>query len=88
MEIERYRVSPSKAHRADKGSSRLDSFIKTLEKERDYYRDECDILNAMIRKGGRSARSPSPTRMNRRSKSPAARPSRHTPPSVGPQFFS
>lgn len=48
LELERYRVSPRKAHRRDKSPSKLDSFIRTLEKERDYYKNECDVLNTVV----------------------------------------
>lgn len=70
MELERHRGSPGKARRNDKGSSKLDSFIRTLENERDYYKNECDVLNTMLRRRGGRAKSRSPTRSSKRSKSP------------------
>ncbi|XP_077967982.1 centrosomal protein of 135 kDa-like [Styela clava] len=67
-ELERYRISPKKAHRRDKSPSKLDSFIRTLEKERDYYKDECDVLNTMLQ--NRSGKATSVTRARGRSRSP------------------
>ena len=49
LELEQYRVSPSRARKRDKSPSKLDSFVRTLEQERDHYRNECDVLQAMIR---------------------------------------
>jgi len=49
LELERYRTSPSRARRLDKSPSKLDGFIRTLEQERDHYRDECDLLQSMLR---------------------------------------
>ncbi|XP_078481086.1 centrosomal protein of 135 kDa isoform X3 [Ciona intestinalis] len=62
LELEQYRTSPSRARRRDRSPSKLDSFVRTLEQERDHYRDECDALQAMLReaKGGHTSRSASP----------------------------
>uniref|UniRef100_H2Z636 Centrosomal protein of 135 kDa n=1 Tax=Ciona savignyi TaxID=51511 RepID=H2Z636_CIOSA len=61
LELEQFRVSPSRARRRDRSPSKLDSFVRTLEQERDHYRDECEALQAMLRVGG-SCFSRSPTR--------------------------
>ncbi|XP_078481084.1 centrosomal protein of 135 kDa isoform X1 [Ciona intestinalis] len=78
LELEQYRTSPSRARRRDRSPSKLDSFVRTLEQERDHYRDECDALQAMLReaKGGHTSRSASP----RLSRSPTrSTPSRKLP---------
>nr|CAB3229903.1 centrosomal protein of 135 kDa [Phallusia mammillata] len=67
LELEQYRTSPSRARKRDKSPSKLDSFVRTLEQERDYYRNECDTLQTMIRENkAKSGRTSSP-----RSRSPA-----------------
>lgn len=48
MELEEYRTSPSKARRKVKSPSKLDSFVRSLEQERDHYREECDHLQEML----------------------------------------
>uniref|UniRef100_H2Z637 Centrosomal protein of 135 kDa n=1 Tax=Ciona savignyi TaxID=51511 RepID=H2Z637_CIOSA len=50
LELEQFRVSPSRARRRDRSPSKLDSFVRTLEQERDHYRDECEALQAMLRR--------------------------------------
>ncbi|XP_077972139.1 centrosomal protein of 135 kDa-like [Styela clava] len=50
MELEDQQLSGIGVHRKDRGESRLDAFIKTLEHERDYYKNECDLLNSMLQK--------------------------------------
>uniref|UniRef100_H2Z635 Centrosomal protein of 135 kDa n=1 Tax=Ciona savignyi TaxID=51511 RepID=H2Z635_CIOSA len=47
LELEQFRVSPSRARRRDRSPSKLDSFVRTLEQERDHYRDECEALQAI-----------------------------------------
>lgn len=49
MELEECQLTGQGKHRKDK-SSRLDSFICTLEQEKDYYKNECDVLNSMLHK--------------------------------------
>ncbi|XP_076808288.1 centrosomal protein of 135 kDa-like isoform X2 [Clavelina lepadiformis] len=72
LELEQYRISPSRARRRDKSPSKLDSFVRTLEQERDHYREECDLLQSMLREyKNKGSRSSSP-----RSKSPSRPPSR------------
>ncbi|NXT22861.1 CP135 protein, partial [Syrrhaptes paradoxus] len=55
LEIERMRLEYGIAL-GDKSPSRLDSFVKTLEDDRDYYKRELEYLQKMIR------RRPSPSR--------------------------
>ncbi|XP_049990646.1 testis-specific gene 10 protein isoform X4 [Alexandromys fortis] len=45
----------------NKCPSRLDSFVKTLEADRDYYKTETQNLRKMIRNRSKSPRRPSPT---------------------------
>ncbi|XP_028721535.1 testis-specific gene 10 protein isoform X4 [Peromyscus leucopus] len=45
----------------NKSPSRLDSFVKTLEADRDYYKTEAQNLRKMIRNRSKSPRRPSPT---------------------------
>nr|XP_048286247.1 testis-specific gene 10 protein isoform X1 [Myodes glareolus] len=45
----------------NKCPSRLDSFVKTLEADRDYYKTEAQNLRKMIRNRSKSPRRPSPT---------------------------
>nr|XP_017195176.1 testis-specific gene 10 protein isoform X2 [Oryctolagus cuniculus] len=45
----------------NKSPSRLDSFVKTLEADRDYYRSEAQNLRKMIRSRSKSPRRPSPS---------------------------
>ncbi|KAK2506623.1 hypothetical protein MC885_019164, partial [Smutsia gigantea] len=46
----------------NKSPSRLDSFVKTLEADRDYYKSEAQNLRKMIRSRSKSPRRPSPFR--------------------------
>ncbi|NWS12848.1 CP135 protein, partial [Pachyramphus minor] len=55
LELERMRVEYGIAL-GDKSPSRLDAFVKTLEDDRDYYKQELEYLQKMIR------RRPSPSR--------------------------
>ena len=48
LELEQYRTCPSKARRHDKSPSKLDRFVRVLEKERDHYKDECEELQVML----------------------------------------
>ncbi|XP_048589122.1 centrosomal protein of 135 kDa-like isoform X2 [Nematostella vectensis] len=52
MELERLKLTKSVKGKKgrDKSPSRLDKLMKTLEKERDYYKSECDSLQEMMRK--------------------------------------
>ncbi|XP_076771143.1 testis-specific gene 10 protein isoform X2 [Arvicanthis niloticus] len=45
----------------NKSPSRLDSFVKTLEADRDYYKTEAQNLRKMMRNRSKSPRRPSPT---------------------------
>uniref|UniRef100_A0ABI7W2J2 Testis specific 10 n=2 Tax=Felinae TaxID=338152 RepID=A0ABI7W2J2_FELCA len=45
----------------NKSPSRLDSFVKTLEADRDYYKSEAQNLRKMIRSRSKSPRRPSPS---------------------------
>uniref|UniRef100_A0A9L0TD04 Testis specific 10 n=1 Tax=Equus caballus TaxID=9796 RepID=A0A9L0TD04_HORSE len=45
----------------NKSPSRLDSFVKTLEADRDYYKSEAQNLRKMMRSRSKSPRRPSPT---------------------------
>ncbi|KAL1771292.1 testis-specific protein 10 protein isoform X2 [Sigmodon hispidus] len=45
----------------NKSPSRLDSFVKTLEADRNYYKTEAQNLRKMIRNRSKSPRRPSPT---------------------------
>ncbi|XP_070330887.1 testis-specific gene 10 protein isoform X3 [Odocoileus virginianus] len=45
----------------NKSPSRLDSFVKTLEADRDYYKSEAQNLRRMIRSRSKSPRRPSPS---------------------------
>nr|XP_019609443.1 PREDICTED: testis-specific gene 10 protein isoform X2 [Rhinolophus sinicus] len=45
----------------NKSPSRLDSFVKTLEADRDYYKSEAQNLRKMIRNRSKSPRRPSPS---------------------------
>uniref|UniRef100_H0WKB0 Testis specific 10 n=1 Tax=Otolemur garnettii TaxID=30611 RepID=H0WKB0_OTOGA len=45
----------------NKSPSRLDSFVKTLEADRDYYKCEAQNLRKMMRSRSKSPRRPSPT---------------------------
>ncbi|XP_076989956.1 testis-specific gene 10 protein isoform X2 [Tamandua tetradactyla] len=45
----------------NKSPSRLDSFVKTLEADRDYYKSETQNLRKMIRNRSKSPRRPSPS---------------------------
>ncbi|XP_015998538.1 testis-specific gene 10 protein isoform X3 [Rousettus aegyptiacus] len=45
----------------NKSPSRLDSFVKTLEADRDYYKSEVQNLRKMIRSRSKSPRRPSPS---------------------------
>ncbi|XP_007649646.1 testis-specific gene 10 protein isoform X2 [Cricetulus griseus] len=45
----------------NKSPSRLDSFVKTLEADRDYYKTEAQNLRKMIRNRSKSPRRPSPS---------------------------
>lgn len=58
-----------------KTSSKLDAFIRSIEEERNYYRDQADALQKMLR-GEIPTRSRSPVRS--RSSSRAGSPTRET----------
>ncbi|XP_054979484.1 testis-specific gene 10 protein isoform X4 [Sorex araneus] len=45
----------------NKSPSRLDSFVKALEADRDYYKNETQLLRKMIRSRSKSPRRPSPS---------------------------
>ncbi|XP_063085955.1 testis-specific gene 10 protein isoform X3 [Cavia porcellus] len=45
----------------NKSPSRLDSFVKTLEADRDYYKSEAQHLRKMLRNRSKSPRRPSPS---------------------------
>ncbi|XP_035680916.1 centrosomal protein of 135 kDa-like isoform X2 [Branchiostoma floridae] len=61
LELERLR-DMSVRHKRDKSPSRLDNFIKSLEEERDYYKQEVDVLQNMIKKrSGSPAKTPTST---------------------------
>jgi len=70
IELERYRTSPSRARRMDKTPSKLDNFVRTLELERDHYRDECDNLQLLLRESKRASGRGSPARSKSPGKSP------------------
>lgn len=55
LEVERMRLEYGIAL-GNKAPSRLDAFIKTLEEDRDYYKQELEYLQKMIK------RRPSPSR--------------------------
>lgn len=65
MDLERLKlaksVKPKKSR--DKSPSRIETLVKTLEKERDYYKGECESLQGMMRK--RLTASGSPTSKNK-----------------------
>ena len=52
MDLERLKLVKSTKNKKsrDKSPSRLETLVKTLEKERDYYKAECDSLQDMMRK--------------------------------------
>ncbi|KAI8484989.1 hypothetical protein Bbelb_372350 [Branchiostoma belcheri] len=61
LELERLR-DMSVRHKRDKSPSRLDNFIKSLEEERDYYKQEVDVLQNMLKKrSGSPAKTPTST---------------------------
>lgn len=49
LEIEDYRLSGTTKSK-NKDKNKLDAFLKTIEQERDYYKNECDLLNSMLQK--------------------------------------
>ena len=51
LELEQFRISPSKARRRDKSASKLDRFVRSLEEERDHYKEECEALQNMLQVG-------------------------------------
>uniref|UniRef100_A0A8C0WYD9 Testis-specific gene 10 protein n=1 Tax=Castor canadensis TaxID=51338 RepID=A0A8C0WYD9_CASCN len=60
--IKRLRSIILKTEKAqNKSPSRLDSFVKTLEADRDYYKSEAQNLRKMIRSRSKSPRRPSPS---------------------------
>lgn len=68
MDLERLKltksVKPKKSR--DKSPSKIESLVKTLEKERDYYKGECETLQGMMRK--RLSASPPSNRKGSKSK--------------------
>lgn len=68
MDLERLKltksVKPKKSR--DKSPSKIESLVKTLEKERDYYKGECETLQGMMRK--RLSASPSSNRKGSKGK--------------------
>ncbi|XP_065058745.1 centrosomal protein of 135 kDa-like [Rhopilema esculentum] len=62
MELERLKLSKSANRKVGKSPDRIELLIRNLEDERDHYKDECQILQDMIRKriaGREVAKSPS-----------------------------
>lgn len=57
LELERMRMRYGICGK-DRSPSRLDAFVKSLEEERDYYRQEAEKYRR-TRGGGRASRSPS-----------------------------
>lgn len=75
LEIERLKRKngPGTGKKSGKTPSKLDAFIRSLEEERNYYRDQADALQKMLR-GEIPTRSRSPARS--RSSSRSASPTR------------
>ena len=48
LELERLRTKNGKNKR-DKSPSKLDSYVKTLEEERDYFKGEVEVLNKIMK---------------------------------------
>ncbi|RMX44908.1 hypothetical protein pdam_00012554 [Pocillopora damicornis] len=73
MDLERLKltksVKPKKSR--DKSPSKIESLMKTLEKERDYYKGECETLQGMMRK--RLSASPPSNRKGSKSKGKVSR---------------
>ncbi|KAK2568024.1 Centrosomal protein of 135 kDa [Acropora cervicornis] len=67
MDLERLKlaksVKPKKTR--DKSPSKIEALVKTLEKEREYYKDECETLQGMLRKRLMETGSPSSKRKGR-----------------------
>ncbi|XP_066863205.1 testis-specific gene 10 protein isoform X2 [Kogia breviceps] len=59
--IKRLRSIILETEKAQNKSSRLDSFVKTLEADREYYKREAQNLRRMIRSKSKSPRRPSPS---------------------------
>lgn len=64
MDLERLKlaksVKPKKSR--DKSPSKIESLVKTLEKERDYYKSECETLQDMMRRRLTAVESPATKR--------------------------
>ena len=76
LEIERLKKKNGPATtKKGKTSSKLDAFIRSIEEERNYYRDQADALQKMLR-GEIPTRSRSPVRS--RSSSRTGSPTRET----------
>lgn len=56
MELEEYRQTSNGMRKREATPSRLDNFVRTLEQERDYYKNECDVLNSMLQKRERRSK--------------------------------
>ncbi|XP_071951529.1 centrosomal protein of 135 kDa-like isoform X2 [Antedon mediterranea] len=69
LELERLRTKGSKGRR-DKSPTKMDSYIKTIEEERDYLKGEVDILNKLM-KNKSVLSSPSNSPLRSRSSSPS-----------------
>ena len=50
MELERLKLSKSANRKGGKSLDRMELMIQNLEDERDHYKDECQILQEMIKK--------------------------------------
>ncbi|CAH1777332.1 unnamed protein product [Owenia fusiformis] len=77
LEIERLKNKAAPKRKGGKSINRLDSFIKGLEEERDYWREEVDALQKLLRLHGPGS-SPMRSRSPSRSKvsTPAGTPSK------------
>ena len=64
MELSSSKLNPSISFR--QSPSKIESLVKTLEKERDYYKGECETLQGMMRK--RLSASPPSNRKGSKSK--------------------
>ncbi|XP_078369806.1 centrosomal protein of 135 kDa-like isoform X2 [Oculina patagonica] len=64
MDLERLKLAKSAKPKKsrDKSPSKIESLVKTLEKERDYYKSECEALQDMMRRRLTGAESPSTKR--------------------------
>ena len=84
LEIDRLKHGKNGLKRRAKSANHMDVFVKRLEEERDYWKGEVDVLQALMKRGSLSRTSSpvrSPVRSPTRSRSPSKSTSRSASPS-------